>query len=108
MARGSYVDPKAGKITVAAFAERWLADLDIDELSRQNMEMRFRKRITPYLGNAEIGAVKPSVIRNWDRMLREDGLSDRYRHTLFGNVSAMFTAAVDDELIVKNPCRGSR
>lgn len=106
LARGTYVDPKAGKITVAAFAKSWLADLDIDELSRQSMEMRFRKRIIPHLGKAELSAVKPSAIRNWDRILREDGLSDRYRHTLFGNVSAMFTAAMEDGLIVKHPCRG--
>lgn len=106
MARGTYVDPKAGKITVAAFAKSWLAGLDVDELSLQNMEMRFHKRVTPYLGKAEIGSVKPSAIRNWDRELREDGLSDRYRQTLFGNVSAMFTAAMEDGLIVKHPCRG--
>lgn len=106
VARGTYVDPKAGKITVAAFAKSWLADLDVDELSLQNMEMRFRKRVTPYLGKAELGAVKPSALRNWDRMLREDNLSDRYRHTLFGNLSAMFTAAMDDGLISKHPCRG--
>ncbi len=106
VARGTYVDPKAGKITVAAFAKSWLADLDVDELSLQNMEMRFRKRVTPYLGKVELGAVKPSAIRNWDRMLREDNLSDRYRHTLFGNLSAMFTAAIDDGLISKHPCRG--
>ncbi|TDV52465.1 tyrosine-type recombinase/integrase [Actinophytocola oryzae] len=106
LARGMYVDPKAGKITVATFAKSWLADLDVDELSLQNMEMRFRKRVIPYMGKTELAAVKPSVIRNWDRMLREDSLSDRYRHTLFGNVSAMFTAAMEDGLIVKHPCRG--
>ncbi|MBB4903986.1 tyrosine-type recombinase/integrase [Actinophytocola algeriensis] len=106
MALGDYIDPKAGKVTVAAFAKSWLADLDVDELSRQNMEMRFRKRVIPCLGKAEIGSVKPSAIRNWDRLLREDGLSDRYRHTLFGNVSAMFTAAMEDGLISKHPCRG--
>ncbi|SMC85401.1 tyrosine-type recombinase/integrase [Kibdelosporangium aridum] len=106
MLRGTYVDPKAGKITVASFAKSWLADLDVDELSRENMEMRFRKRVLPYFGKSELGAVKPSAIRTWDRMLREDNLSDRYRHTLFGNVSAMFTAAIDDGLIAKHPCRG--
>src|SRR5262249_48810717 len=63
LVRGSYVDPKAGTITVHAFATSWLADLDIDELSREQMEMRFRSRVFPYLGGAQIGAVKPSAIR---------------------------------------------
>jgi len=63
IARGTYIDPKAGKITVKAFARSWIKDLDIDELSRQNMEMRFRSRVFPYLGAAEVGSVKPSAIR---------------------------------------------
>jgi integrase len=103
---GTYVDPKAGKVTVAAFATEWLADLDVDEASREDLEMRFRRRVLPYFGKAEIGSVKPSAVRSWDRMLREDNLSDRYRLTLFTNVSAMFTAAVDDGLITKHPCHG--
>ena len=68
--------------------------------------MRFRSRVFPYLGSAQIGAVKPSAIRTWDRILRDAGLSDRYRRTLFGNVSAMFTAAMDDNLIARHPCTG--
>ncbi|UVS81708.1 site-specific integrase [Actinokineospora sp. UTMC 2448] len=106
VALGTFVDPAAGKISVEDFGTRWLADLDIDELSRQNMEMRFRKRVFPYLGRHALGGVKPSAVRTWDRMLREDGLSDRYRYVLFGNVSAMFTAALDDELIAKHPMAG--
>lgn len=70
------------------------------------MEMRFRSRVFPYLGSAQIGSVKPSAIRAWDRILRDSNLSDRYRHTLFGNVSAMFTAAMDDNLIARHPCTG--
>lgn len=70
------------------------------------MEMRFRRRIFPHLGKAEIGSVKPSTVRSWDRLLRDEGLSDRYRHTLFGNLSAMFTAAIDDGLTGKHPCTG--
>lgn len=106
LARGTYVDPKAGKVTVASFAKDWLADLDIDELSRQAMEMRFRSQIVPHLGRLELSAVKPSTVRSWDRKLRDAKLSDRYRHILFGNLSAMFTAAAEDGLISKHPCQG--
>lgn len=105
-ALGTFVDPRAGKVTVASYAAGWLADLDIDELSREQMEMRFRARILPDLGRMEVAAVTPSVLRGWDRRLREDGLSDRYRHTLFTNLSALFAAARDDGLIAKNPFDG--
>lgn len=105
-ALGTFVDPRAGKVTVASYAAGWLADLDVDELSREQMEMRFRARILPDLGRMEVASVTPSVLRGWDRRLREDGLSDRYRHTLFTNLSALFAAARDDGLIAKNPFDG--
>lgn len=103
---GSFIDPRAGKVTVGSFAAGWLADLDIDEMSREHLEMRFRSRILPDLGRMEIAAATTSVLRGWDRRLREDGLSERYRLTLFTNLSALFVAARDDGLIAKNPFDG--
>ncbi len=106
LARGTHVDPRAGKILLRDFAAEWLANLDVDEASRQDLEKRFRRRVLPYLGDKELGAIKASELRSWDRWLRDEGLSDRYRHTLFGNLSAMFTAAVDDELVPRSPFAG--
>ena len=103
LARGTYLDPRAGKVRLRDFAAQWLASLDVDELSRQNLEMRFRRRVVPYFGNTEVGAVKPSGLSSWVRWLRDEGLSERYRHTLFCNLSAMLTAAVDDDLVAKSP-----
>lgn len=103
VAEGNYVDPRGGKITIEKFGRPWLADLDVDELSRQSLEMRYESRIFPRLGKVEIGGFKPSGIRAWDRELREAGLSDQYRSMLFVNLSALFTAAVDDGLIPKSP-----
>ncbi len=103
LARGTYVDPRAGRVRLRDFATEWLASLDVDESSRQNLEMRFRRRVLPYFGTTELGALKPSGLRSWDRWLRDEGLSERYRHTLFCNFSAMFTAAVDDDLVPKSP-----
>ncbi|MEU4373128.1 tyrosine-type recombinase/integrase [Pseudonocardia alni] len=105
-ALGVFVDPRAGKITVRSFATRWLADLDVDEMSREHLEMRFRSRILPHLGDLQLASVTPSTVRGWDRQLRDAGMSDRYRHTLFTNLSALFTAAHDDGLIAKNPFGG--
>lgn len=105
-ALGVFIDPRAGKVTLREFASRWLADLDVDEMTREHLEMRFRSRILPHLGSMQLGSVTPSSIRTWDRRLREAGMSDRYRHTLFTNLGAMFTAAQDDGLISKNPLGG--
>ncbi|NUT92763.1 MAG: site-specific integrase [Saccharothrix sp.] len=108
---GTWVDPKAKPaedeaVTVEVFATKYLADLDVDESSREIMEMRFRKHIFPHVGAQPVAAVKASDVRSWDSALRKLGLSDQYRHTLFKNLAAVFNAALDDELIGKNPCNG--
>ena len=35
-------------------------------------------------------------------------LAETYRRVIFSNVSAIFSAAVDDDLIAKNPCKAVR
>ncbi len=104
MVRGAYVDPAAGKITFAAFADRWLAAQTFDESTREATEIRLRLHATPVLGRRELRDIRPSVIQAWLRGLQEQ-VAPRYLRTIFMNVSAVLGAAVDDELIARNPCR---
>lgn len=103
---GEFTAPKSQIKKIRDFVEEWISDLDVDALSRQTIEMRFRRNITPHIGEMYIDTVQPSTIRTWDRKLREKELSERYRMLLFDTLSAMFTAAVDDGIISKNPCSG--
>lgn len=108
---GIYEDPKAPEKAKEApllrpYATDYIADHDMDEASREMLEMRFRKNIFPHLGDKPLDEINASALRSWDSRLRKAGLSDQYRHTLFMNLSAIMNAAVDDELIDKNPCEG--
>ena len=49
-------------------------------------------------------AIGPSTIQGWIRQLQQRGLAEIYRRTIFANVSGVFTAALDDERIRRNPC----
>lgn len=49
--------------------------------------------------------MQPSTIQGWLRTLAD--LAPTYRKVLFTNVSTIFTAAVDDELTPKNPCKAA-
>lgn len=102
--RGVYVDPDAGKVTFADFAERWLAAQTFSESSREATELRLRIHAASHFGQRELRNVKPSVIQAWLRRLQQD-LAPGYVRTIFTNVSAVFGAAVDDGLIAANPCR---
>ncbi|WP_329789136.1 site-specific integrase [Lentzea sp. DG1S-22] len=108
---GIYESPQASKKSkgmplLKPFASDYIADHDMDEASREILEMRFGKHIFPHLGEMPLDEINASSLRSWDSKLRKDKLSDRYRHTLFMNLSAVMNAAVDDEVIDKNPCEG--
>jgi integrase len=102
--RGAYVDPSAGRVTFRDFADSWLAARTFNESSREATEIRLRLHAYPYLGNRELRALRPSVMQAWLRQLNAT-LATRYVRVIFANVSAVLSAAVDDGLIARNPCR---
>lgn len=57
--RGTYVDPQRAKLTLAAYAERWLQPLRLS--SRRTYEIYLRMRILPALGARALGAPGPVV-----------------------------------------------
>lgn len=101
--RGSYVDPKAGRISFKEYADAWLADQTFNESTREGMEMRLRVHAYPHFGHRELSAIQPAMIRSWDRSLQQAGVASSYRKILFAHVSGIMNAAVDDERITKNP-----
>jgi integrase len=69
------------------------------------VESQVRLHAFPYIGTRPLASFQPEHIRAWSRALEDALPASSYRRVIFGNVSAVFTAAVDDRLILKNPCR---
>ena len=101
---GTYLDRPAGGMTLREFADKWLAAQTFDESTRDLVEVRLRVHIYPYLGDMELRAIGPSTVQGWVRQLQQRGLAETYRRTIFANLSGIFTAAVDDERLRRNPC----
>lgn len=101
--RGTFLDIDAGRVTFAAYAAEWLASRTFDESTRQSTELRLRLHVLPVLGSLQLRQIRPSTVQTLMRDL--ENLAPSYRQVIFSHVSAVFTAAVDDELIAKNPCR---
>lgn len=102
-ARGTYLDPNAGKVTFESYAREWLAMQTFEESTRDAVGLRLRKHINPTLGAKELRAIKPSAVQ---ALLRDlDHLAPRTRGIILTNLSTILSAAVDDELIAKNPCK---
>lgn len=102
--RGTYLDVDAGRITFRAYADEWLASRTFSLLSYEATELRLRLHVNPVIGDLQLRQIKPSTIQKW---LRSMELAETTRRVIFSNVSAIFSAAVDDDLIAKNPCKAS-
>lgn len=102
--RGTYLDVDAGRITFHAYADGWLEDRTYSRLTYEATELRLRLHVNPVIGHLQLRQIKPSTIQ---KLLRSLELAETYRRIIFPNVSAIFSAAVDDDLIAKNPCKAS-
>src|SRR6266540_6714081 len=105
LARGTYVDPDAGKITLRSYAEDWLRVQTFEDSTRESVTLRLRLHVLPQLGEYELRvlAQRPSLVQAWARGLQQT-MAASYVRVVFANLSGIFRAAVDDGLIAKNPC----
>ena len=105
MSRGQYIDPAAGRITFGQYGEQWLKAQTTEVTTRTSVEVQLRRHAFPYLGSRPLDSFQPSHIRDWVHELESVLQVSSYRRVIFNSVSAVFTAAVDDGLILRNPCR---
>lgn len=101
LARRTYIDPRAGEIAFRDYAEQWRLGQFADPNTAYQVGSRLRLHVYPRLGNLAMQVIMPSHIRSWLRGLT---VSLSYQRTLFANVSQIFTAAVADDILAKNPC----
>jgi integrase len=106
----TYLDPALGKITLRRFATQWLENQSFAATTRERVDQRLRNHILPKLGDKTLTqlAKSPSTIQAWLRGLKApDGtpLAPGSVRAILANLSSIFTAAVDDGVIGRNPCR---
>jgi integrase len=101
--RAQFVDPRRGRVTVAAFAQQFLAERALTGRTRETYQGLLRSHILPALGDTEISQLAPSTVRGWHaRLARRHPSTAAKAYRL---LSTMMNTAVADELIVRNPCR---
>ncbi|MEU6448192.1 site-specific integrase [Streptomyces sp. NPDC046979] len=105
MTRGQYVDPRASRTTFRQYAERWVKTHTGEINSREAAERRLRLHAYPHIGTRPLGSFKPEHIRTWIAALEATVPAESHRRIIVGTVSAALSAAVEDGLLSKNPCR---
>lgn len=104
IARGSWIDPKSGQILLRTFAEGWLANRqDLRPTTQAKYRILLDRHVLPQLGDTRMSQLSSSQVRIWYARL-----SERHQSTAAGAYRLLATicrTAVDDEVIVRSPCR---
>ncbi|MEV7925451.1 tyrosine-type recombinase/integrase [Kitasatospora sp. NPDC088779] len=101
---GTYIAKDKGATLIKSLAEQWLTDL---VFRNPRTEPQYIARVNRYiiepLGHIKIKDLIPSRIVSWIKgMLRTIG--ETYAGLIFSHFNSIITMAVDDGLILKNPC----
>lgn len=103
--RGAWVDPDAGKVSLADYAARWITERDLSERTAENYTMYLRKHVGPYLGHLMLVELKPPRIRTWRKQIQDAGVGAPTVAKVYRFLHSVLATAEDDELIRRNPCR---
>jgi integrase len=111
--QGLWIDPRAGKVTLNAWAAEWQRTVvHLRATTQRIYAANLRNHILPELGGIELGKLTPSLLRAWlsnlatapgrrDQPLAAASVAQAYR-----TLNRVLAAAVDDELLGRNPLQG--
>lgn len=122
--RRTYRAPRRVSETLAAFGARWVERRPgLKDSTRHQYGIDFRRHIEPHLGPMLLDQIEPDRVRAWHAALSadlrarlggtgEEGRSRAGRRDGAATVArsyrllrAILQTAVDDELLLRNPCR---
>jgi integrase len=102
----TYNSQTGGFQTIASYAAEWLPNHRLESNSRSVYEKIIRKHILPYIGNKALKKITRQDIKAWFRQLDRSNVSGALQQKTKTVASAMFSTALDDELISANPVAG--
>lgn len=104
--RGTYIDPRAGQVTLAEYAEQWMAAQVWRPTTRDLAESHMRNHIGPALGHRRFSTITPTDVQSFVRSLDEKGLAPRTVASVHRRLVSIFEAAVRDRRIAHSPAEG--
>lgn len=106
MARGIFVDPRAGHVTLAHWVKEWLeGNPSKRATTRARDESVLRTHFLPSLGRRPLASLTPLDVRRAVEAMAATVAPSTARTNL-GVLAAVLAAAVESDLIARSPVRG--
>jgi integrase len=106
---GDYVDPAPGRKTLEAWWRDYIAKAgNLRPATRAAYTGAMTNHVFPYLGGRKIGSLRRVDIEDWRARLRDEGRSTGTIHLAYRVLRRVLQAAVEWELIPRNPAAGMR
>ena len=102
---GAYVDRSAGRVTFAAYADRWRAMQVHRPTTAAQVEGNLRLHVLPVIGDRPLASVRPSEVQSMVKALSTT-LAPGTVEVVYRYLVAIFRSAVADRLIATSPCTG--
>jgi len=100
---GGSADPTGGRVTLAAWHERWSTGRSVRPRTAERDEAIWRVHIAPTLGERPLASLRRSDIAGWVAGLSAAGLAPATVTRCLAVLRACLAAAVDDGLIAVSP-----
>lgn len=109
IAEGRVGDPARGRMTFQRYVEdTWLPNHVIEATTRQNYTYSINRHIMPEFGTMRMIDVMPEHVRGWITGLMSNGVKPptiKYNEII---LSAIFTTALNDQVVWWHPCKGAK
>jgi integrase len=104
--KGSWVNPTAGRILFRVYATDWVAQrAALRPRTRELYESQLRVHLLPAFGEMHLGQILPMHVRRWySSMERNARPGPVTRAKVYRLLRSILKTAVEDNLIVRNPC----
>src|SRR6185437_10256274 len=102
---GTWVDPRAGRLTFREYAEEiWLPSRHVELTTRAGYASYLRNHFVPFFGPMPLARILPSTVQGWVTLAVGQGLSPHSIAKHHVMLHSVFARAVRDRLIAFNPC----
>lgn len=114
LAEGRVGDPRRSRQQFDTYVDKWLANHVMEPTTREGYTYQINRHLRPWFGPMRMVEILPEHVREWITEMRaltnprtgKAAYKAKTIHNVFNTLSAIFTTALNDQVIFLHPCRG--